>query len=325
MADRYARTDYTELSEADQHIQSVIEEGRLEEAKQLILAKGDPNEREKKMRRLQAVAEKQKQDLARDFYGLYTIHLNRMDHDSALYYLVRRAELDTTNAQWQLDAGLAYERPNLHYTEALALYRRAARHAHLTPVLMAKALNNIAGALSCLGKTDEALTYYQQALDLYQQIYGADHPLTAARRMNIGVVYYNLNRLDSAQSYFLQAEKAYMGAGEEYNHLRAKLKNSMANICAARGQWPQAEQYEREALLLINSVTTEQSPLTTTLNRIDFLTALGIICYQQNRKQEALTHWREAYNLAIPALGDTHSTSAELKQYISRVESELGR
>ena len=49
MAERYARTDYTGLSEADAQIQQAIEAGDLQLAQQRILAKGDPAEREKKM------------------------------------------------------------------------------------------------------------------------------------------------------------------------------------------------------------------------------------------------------------------------------------
>ena len=90
MAERYARTDYKGMSAADSLIQQAIEQGDLNLAQERILAKGDPAEREKKMKRTRQLAEAQRDELAEDYYRLYSIHLSRLEKDSALYYLLRR-------------------------------------------------------------------------------------------------------------------------------------------------------------------------------------------------------------------------------------------
>ena len=92
MADRYARTDYNGMSAADSLIQQAIEQGDLQLAQERILAKGDPEAREKKMKRIRRLAEAQRDELATDYYHLYAIHLSRLEKDSALFYLLRRAE-----------------------------------------------------------------------------------------------------------------------------------------------------------------------------------------------------------------------------------------
>ena len=99
MAERYAGTDYNGMSAADSLIQQAIEQGDLQLAQERILAKGDPAEREKKIKRIRRLAEAQRDELAEDYYHLHSIHLSRLENDSALYYLIKRAELDTSRCR----------------------------------------------------------------------------------------------------------------------------------------------------------------------------------------------------------------------------------
>ena len=73
MAERYARTDYTALSQTDSLIQQAIEQGDLDLAQQRILAKGDPSLREQKIQRIRRLADAQRDELAGDLYHLYAI------------------------------------------------------------------------------------------------------------------------------------------------------------------------------------------------------------------------------------------------------------
>lgn len=179
MAERYARTDYNGMSAADSLIQQAIEQGDLNLAQERILAKGDPAEREKKMKRIRRLADAQRNELAEDYYHLHSIHMSRLQKDSALYYLLRRAELDTTNAQWQLDAGNFYDKMARSYDQALVLYRRALRYALANEgpeaLRTAQAHNNIAYALARLGHYNEALPEQQVATELCMYISTARH------------------------------------------------------------------------------------------------------------------------------------------------------
>ena len=173
MAERYARTDYKGMTSSDSLIQQAIEQGDLQLAQERILAKGDPAEREKKIRRIQRVAEVQRGELAGDYYNLYAIHLSRFQNDSALYYLLKRAELDTTNVQWQLDAGNFYDKMNRRYDEALVLFRRALRYAIANEgtqsLHAAQAQNNVAYMLICLKSYKDAEEAQRRALNMYKR------------------------------------------------------------------------------------------------------------------------------------------------------------
>ena len=300
MAERYARTDYTELSEADALIQQAIEAGDLNLAQERILAKGDPAEREKKMKRIQKLADAQRNELAEDYYHLHAIQMSRLHKDSALYYLLCRAELDTTNAQWQLDAGNFYDLMSQRYDEALVYFRRALRYAIANEgpnaLRTAQAHNNIAYALSRLGKFDEALSEQQLATDLYTHIFGMEHPWTAARLTNLGVIHYYTGQIDSAQHYFDCAEAVYTALEKQPEpektvpKLHAQLLNNQAAIDLAQ-QKPDAA-YERvQKALTIVPKDAEDDVLM--LYRM-----MAYVCEQSNRTEEAQHYSQLAEALA---------------------------
>jgi len=300
MAERYARTDYTGLSEADAAIQQAIEAGDLQLAQQRILAKGDPAEREKKMKRIRKLAEAQRDELAEDYYRLYSIHLSRFENDSALYYLLRRAELDTTNAQWAIDAGNFYDKMSRRYDEALVLYRRALRYAQANEgpnaLRTAQAHNNIAYALTQLKRYDEALPEQRLAKSLYTNIYGSQHPLTAARLINLGVIHYYRNRIDSAQVYFSQAEAVYT-AIEQGNEVEASvygqhadLLNNQAVIDVAQGRLESA--YDRMAKAL--AIVPDDADHT----RLILYRTMKAVCERNHKTDEAHEYARLADELA---------------------------
>ena len=300
MAERYARTDYKGMSAADSLIQQAIEQGDLNLAQERILAKGDPAEREKKMKRIRQLAEAQRDELAEDYYRLYSIHLSRLEKDSALYYLLRRAELDTTNAQWSLEAGNFYDKIARRYDEALVLYRRALRYALANEgpnaLRTAQAHNNIAYALTCMERSDEALPEQQVATDLYKRIYGNAHQLVAARLTNLGALYFYKQQIDSAQAYFAQAEAIYTTLeknGEQdvsVPKLHVQLLNNQAVIDVNQSR-PEAA-YERltKALSIVPKEAEDDLLL--------LYQSMRYVCEITNRTEEAARYTQLAQELA---------------------------
>lgn len=320
MAERYARTDYNGMTSADSLIQQAIEQGDLQLAQERILAKGDPVEREKKIRRIQRVAEVQRGELANDYYNLYAIHLSRFENDSALYYLLKRAELDTTNVQWQLDAGDFYDKMNYRFDEALTYYRRALRYAVANEgpqsLHAAMAQNNVAYALICLGRYKEAETEQRRALNMYIAIYGDKHEKTAARMINMGSVHYYLGHIDSAQHYFAQAEEVYTALenvssedSKKIKLMHAELLNNMAAIDVAQRKYNIAENRIQQALTLL--------PENNEYYRVQFLESLGFVYDFQKKTDEARNCWQQAYDLALRIYGKDHPVTAELASYLA--------
>ena len=319
MAERYARTDYTGLSQTDSLIQQAIEQGDLDLAQQRILAKGDPDVREQEMQRIRRMADAQRAELAEDLYHLYAIHLSRFQNDSALQYITRRAALDTTNAQWQLDAGNAYDKMGMDYAQALVFFRRALRYALANEgpqaLRTAQAHNNIAYALTRLARYDEALPEQRQALALYRQIYGTNHALTAARIVNLGAIHYYSGRKDSAQLLFSQAEEVYTAlekSGSDDTNiplLHAQLLNNQAAIDVAGGNHAAAYDRLHKALALLPASGAEY-------DKVVYLHALGAVCFFRNMSDEAHSAWQQAYDIALRIYGAEHPVTVELGSYL---------
>ena len=315
MAERYARTDYAGLSEEEQLIQQAIEEGDLNLAQQRILAKGDPAEREKKMKRIRRLAEEQRDELANDYYHLYTIHLSRLEHDSAWYYLLKRAQLDTTQVQWQLDAGDFCDKMAGRYDEALTLYQRALRYAVATEgpnaLHTAQVHNNIAYTLTKLGRFQQALSEQKTAIGLFVNLMGREHPWTAARITNLGVIYYYLQQLDSAQYYFEQAQAIYTAIGSNTDDphslacRHAELLNNQAAIDAALGKYDSAWERLNRAQQIV--------PADAGQEQILILKSLGDVAELRGRPDDARQLWQQALDLALRVYGDNHPVTKELK------------
>ena len=121
MVERYSKIDYDQLSEFDRQISVYILNGELHKADSLLNTKGDLNERaenlkklneanakereeitkrSKKLEKSEALALKERDDLASDYYHKFEICKLQHRNDSAAYYLELRAALDTTNVEW---------------------------------------------------------------------------------------------------------------------------------------------------------------------------------------------------------------------------------
>ena len=126
MVERYSKIDYDQLSEFDQKISEFILNGELIKADSMLRTKGDINQRVEEYRKHQAVNAKEKEelsqrqeqleqsealaiqerdDLANDCYRKFEIHKMKHESAEAAYYIILRANLDTLNTSWQLDAG----------------------------------------------------------------------------------------------------------------------------------------------------------------------------------------------------------------------------
>jgi tetratricopeptide (TPR) repeat protein len=147
------------------------------------------------------------------------------------------------------------------YDQALVLYRRALRYALANEgpeaLRTAQAHNNIAYALARLGRYHEALPEQQVATELYVRIYGAAHPLSAARLMNLGALHYYLQRIDSAQHYFDRAEQVYTAIEASPEHeqnvykLHAQLLNNQAALDVAKKNYEAAYERLNKALAIL--------------------------------------------------------------------------
>lgn len=227
LAEHYAHTDYDVLDETEREINLCIENGDLERADSLIhtlfnpvdvlkrnsesLARIDRNIRQaneiirQANEDMAAVLKQQAKD-AEYLFQLYTISLARFDNENAARYIETRAQLDTTNVEWQLEAGNFLREYLADYTKAMEYFRKALHHAMEQSgdesMDVAASYNNI-GYLCCsLRNYDKALSNLQKALSIYLNLYGNNDD----KVLRISAVIYNTYYSSLKQSSKLKKE-----------------------------------------------------------------------------------------------------------------------
>ena len=99
-------------------------------------------------------------------------------------------------------------------------------------------MNRLANTYLRMGKSEEAASYYEKILDLYDQIYGR-HPSikTASTLGKLGLAYENLGKFQEAKvktNKSLNILKQIYDPLSNHPHVAATL-NNLGNICNALG------------------------------------------------------------------------------------------
>lgn len=232
MAERYASTDYATIDSLNAAINIAIENADLERADSLISTVGSLDRLVRESQEAMANArERQKigteivEQASRDItdiednnrrlgdllYSKYSISLTRFETDSAAYYITLRAELDTTNVEWQNETGVFIHDYMADYDKAMMLYQRAlnitkTEYGEKHPDV-AISLNNIGLVYSDRGDYGKALEYHDEALKIRTGLFGQNHPDVATSLSLIGLVYYNRGDYGKALEHFDEALK----------------------------------------------------------------------------------------------------------------------
>ena len=242
LADHYARTDYDELDAKEREINLCIENGDLEKAEQLLkeldiekrfaeieqrIKAGQQlmNEANEEM----ALILKQQEKDAEYLYQLYTIALGRFDNEKARFYIETRAQLDSTNVRWQIDAGeFLFENLNL-FDQAMSYFQHAESHADKESLEMAECWNDIGTVYLVRGKFQEALQYFQQSLQLRQQLVPENSPQMATIYNSIAITYLAQRKIDEALVFH---RKSLAIRRVVYGENSSKVAHSYYNIGA---------------------------------------------------------------------------------------------
>lgn len=237
MAKQYARMDYDQMDELNQRISDAILNGRLTEADSLLRSKGDINERIASIRKAQqaeakredeiareqaelaiskAGTQKQLEDVAEDCYKYYNLCQLHLDFDSAAYYIMLRAELDTTNLDWQDETCLFLSKQNRfgeaikYATRTLGIIRDLERaDSALYESSEAIVLNSLAVLYANNNQFAESEAVYEKCLELWRHVAEQDHQSHAA---DLAVVLNNFGSFYHKTGAYKEAAALYQEA-----------------------------------------------------------------------------------------------------------------
>lgn len=169
-----------------------------------------------------------------------------------------------------------------------------------------------AGTLFFLGRLqvqqknlDAAERNLREALRLNEELFGADHRLTARTRFQIGHLLLQQNRPEAVEELKLATAQLIQRAGERVEVTTSSM-SMLALALEAQGRAAEAESWHRRA---VDNARRNGTPL----GQARFGQRHGRFLAQQGRLQEALAAYREAVGAAEKLFAQTRGLPEELR------------
>ena len=326
LAEHYARTDYDFLDEKEREINICIENGNLEKAETLLQQLGIQERIASIERRLaagQSLMDQATQDLAavlkqqdkdaERLYQLYTIALANFDRDKAKFYIETRAALDTTNVQWQIDAGEFFCEHTIILNTAMNYFQCALRQSAPESMEMAECYNDMAAVYLMTGKINEATNLSNQSLDIRKKIFGENHSSMAIAYNTLGVCM----ELSKEYEKSIECHQKSMDIRKMvYGDMSAQTVIAYHNIAAAlyrQGKYEQALENLEKAKPIAESLTgfTGMNMMATVYDAI--ASAIGAIADRDGKvaPPQVMEYHLLALKLYLKMFGENHDKTAK--------------
>ena len=341
MAERYSRIDFDEVDEFNRRISSLILEGKLIEADSLINSKGsiearvailhqrqaansqaeqELNKKQKRLEKAKALAQKEMEGIAQDCYSKFEIFQMQLKKDSAIYYITKRAGLDTTNVEWIHDVG-NYLLHIADYKGAMSLYKNSIeKFLYDYGETTSKTFLLYIG----LARTHHAVGEYKQALDIYQKtfqigkdLYGEESPQNTSVLRGIGLLYMELDQYEEAEQYLMRALAVADNPGDS-----AAAMIDLASMEVNRSKYQSAFNLYEKVVELIGG---KQSDYRRQILLSDAYNGLGLVCNVQDEKEKALEYYQKSLDIDKKMYGEIHPSISVIFINIGNLYEKLGK
>ncbi|KAF3934331.1 hypothetical protein ABW19_dt0209538 [Dactylella cylindrospora] len=122
-------------------------------------------------------------------------------------------------------------------------------------------VHGVAGAFHDQGKYEEALEWYQRALDGYKAL-GDELPYTLGTINNIASVLNHQGRYQEALEWYQRALEGYKALGDEHPYTLGTIINNIASVFNRRGRYQEALEWYQRALDGKKKVLGDEHPST---------------------------------------------------------------
>ena len=269
LSEHYAHIDYDDMDENEKEIAQCIENGNFDKADSLIhqcfdvtdvlsrnlkaldrIEQGISQAKDviADTNRLMAEVLKRQAKDAEYLYQLYTIALARFDNEKAGQYILTRAELDTTNVEWTVQAAKFIADYRSDYDEAMRCYDRAERYASKQPTWLSTIYTNKGSIYLEQGKYVEAIKADSIALGLSLNLYGKKALLTLKLINNTAATLRKLGQLKQALVTWNTVYSIAIADKDTDREFIATVCNNISTTCADLGLHSMALEFGHKAL-----------------------------------------------------------------------------
>lgn len=280
----YLSIDFDLTDDFKSEISYYIINGELQKADSMLATRGDLAERIDRNIQLQKQVAREQSALAEECLYKHDICRQRLQVDSAAYWLERRIELVPENTEWQLEAAKFLRDYVGDYKKALDILSRI-RKQYINEKNNFIEKNSIYGEIAIcyinMGDTNNMLVYsmmsigslgwapidismgdlifeqcnfkeavkqYSKASESFEQTFGVEHSVTAMSYTYIAKCYQAMGNYDVALEYFNKAltiRKDILGAR---HHVTARSYSDIGACYQAMGNYDTAWKYYDTAL-----------------------------------------------------------------------------
>lgn len=193
----------------------------------------------------------------------------------------------------------AYEQ----YSSALEILERSPH-----PLLQAQVLSDLGLLHRDWGRHQQALPYYQRALELKEQVCGADHPSTAESLNDLALLYQDLLDLTKAIPLYRRAlDIGERRLGPNHPDIATTL-NNLAGACRSSGNMDEAETHYRRALIIRERILGRDHPHT-----MISVGNMASLLQAQKNFPEARAMFERAIESITARLGEDHPDTIRLR------------
>ena len=166
---------------------------------------------------------------------------------------------------------------------------------------LARVLSNLAAVHDAKGEYVQAAELVGEALRIWEEVLGADHPQVAMALNNLALDLHNQGKYDEAQPKSERALKIWQAAlGPEHPHVAMAL-NNLGNTLHSKGDLAAAQSMHEQALKIREAAFGPDHPAVAAS-----LANLGNALHLQGRSDEARKVFERALKIWEKSLGDDH-------------------
>jgi tetratricopeptide (TPR) repeat protein len=165
------------------------------------------------------------------------------------------------------------------------------------------------------GRYQQAMPFFQRALDLAEARHGADDPAIAVELNNLAEIHRLTGRLNDAEALYQRAIDLDTRAGRDASPEFATSLNNLALVYRAQGRLEEAEQlHTRSLALLEKSLGPHHPDVARSLNN------LAVVYRAEGHPDRARPLQERAVAVAEKALGRRHPTTEALRHNLAALD-----
>jgi tetratricopeptide (TPR) repeat protein len=169
------------------------------------------------------------------------------------------------------------------------------------------------------GDYKSAKRYFENALELFQNIEGENGKNVRGTLNALGILSRTLGNFDAAKYCYYRVINMLEQEHEQDRYGMAAVLNNLGMLLQQQENYSEALEYYKRALVIYEDKPEKDNlPVAVTLNNI------GLLLHEQGALEEAKTYYEQALKIRADILGDYHQRTAETIQNIGGIYSHQG-